>query len=107
MKLKNYFLLAASAAIGGLVGCSPADEHVLKSVERPAEIKDGKLIDSRDGNEYSVTLIDGLYWMAENLRYADSTSMKNLKGNSWCHEDDKKCLFIQKQQEKYIKILMK
>lgn len=91
MKLKNYFLLAASVAVGGLVGCSPADEHVLKSVERPAEIKDGKLIDSRDGNEYSVTLIDGLYWMAENLRYDDSTSMKNLKGNSWCHEDDKKC----------------
>ena len=91
MQLKKFFVLAASAAIGCLVGCSPADEHVLKGGDVAAVIKNGKLIDNRDGNEYKVTLIAGTYWMAENLRYADSTSMPNLKGNSWCHEDDKKC----------------
>lgn len=91
MNLKKFLLLTASVAIGNFVGCSSPDEHVLRSIEKPVSVKDGKFVDLRDGNEYGVALVAGYYWMTENLRYADSTSMPNLKGNSWCHEDDKNC----------------
>ena len=53
-------------------------------------VENGKYIDRRDGNTYGVALIGGYYWMTENLRYADSSSMKDLKGESWCYENDKK-----------------
>lgn len=87
---KNIFLLGIFFTVGGLIGCTTQEVISYDELEK-SEIKDGKLVDLRDGNEYGVALIDGLYWMTENLRYADSTSMTNLKGNSWCHEDDKDC----------------
>lgn len=86
---KKLFVLATSMSLFGIVGCHSFDSSQ-KSDEPLTEIKDGKLKDPRDGNEYNVALIGGVYWMTENLRYADSTSMKNLKGNSWCYENDKK-----------------
>lgn len=91
---QKFFLLAASTSLVSLMGlsaCSPAEEINTSNFRHNAEIKDGKLIDSRDNNKYGVALIAGVYWMTDNLRYADSSSMKNLKGNSWCHEDDKDC----------------
>lgn len=89
--LKKLFLLATSASLLTLVACDSAEEIVLHGYEQSANIKDGKLVDPRDGNKYGVAQINGVYWMTENLRYADSSSMENLKGNSWCHEDDKNC----------------
>ena len=52
-------------------------------------LKDGKFTDGRDGQRYSVVIIGHQIWMAENLRYADSSKTSNLKGNMWCHEDSK------------------
>ena len=87
---KNFITLAAAASLSGVVGCSSQEEITLPGSSR-AEIKDGKLIDPRDGNEYGVAKIGDLFWMTENLRYADSTAMPSLKENSWCHQDDKNC----------------
>ena len=89
--IKKFFLFAVSTSLLSLVACHSAEEIVPHGYQKSADIKDGKLVDYRDGNEYGVAEINGSYWMTENLRYADSSSMENLKGNSWCHEDDKKC----------------
>ena len=55
----------------------------------PIENGYGTLRDSRDGAEYKTILMgDGHEWMAENLRYSDSNETVNLKGNSWCWNDE-------------------
>lgn len=55
------------------------------------KLTNGKFTDDRDGQKYSVVQVNGQLWMAENLRYADSSKTPNLKGNMWCHEDDGDC----------------
>ncbi len=39
------------------------------------------------GQTYRTVTIGTQTWMAENLNYADSTAMPNLKGNSWCYNN--------------------
>ena len=53
------------------------------------ELNKGKFTDTRDGQAYSVVWIGDRLWMAENLRYADSSKTKNLKGNVWCPGNSK------------------
>ena len=55
---------------------------------KPSGITYGTLTDDRDGNVYKTIMIDSKEWMAENLRYADSNTTTNMKGNSWCWEDN-------------------
>ena len=86
---KKFFLLGTLLSVSGFMGCSSEDK-VLSTEYNVSEIKNGKLVDSRDGKEYNVAYIAGYYWMAENLRYADTNITEALKGNTWCYENDKK-----------------
>ena len=54
-----------------------------------ASLDKGRMIDNRDGNKYKIVLIGYRYWMAENLRYTDSSKTPNLKGGVWCYESSK------------------
>ena len=47
----------------------------------------GEYTDTRDGQVYKTTVIDGKKWFAQNLNYADSVATSVLKGNSWCYQD--------------------
>ena len=44
--------------------------------------------DERDGEVYRVVEIGTQVWMAENLRYVDSTETPVLKGSTFCWQDD-------------------
>ena len=44
-----------------------------------SKIETGSFTDKRDGNKYAVVEIGDKIWMAENLRYTDSSKTKNLK----------------------------
>lgn len=92
---RRFVLFAVASSLFGFAACSDGFDEINVvgglDTKKRVEIVDGKMVDPRDGKEYSVAEINGVFWMTENLRYADSSNMKNLKGNSWCHEDDKDC----------------
>ena len=51
---------------------------------------DSMITDLRDGNVYRTIVVNGKRVFAENLRYADSSAMVNLKGQSGCYKDELK-----------------
>ena len=51
---------------------------------------DSLITDARDGNQYRTVVINGKRVFAENLRYADSTTNMNLRGQTGCFNNDKR-----------------
>ena len=51
---------------------------------------DSMITDPRDGNTYRTVVINGMRVFAENLRYADSVTSVNLKGQTWCFNKEAK-----------------
>jgi len=87
---KRVLTLAGLLAAGLWTGCSDHVSDFEKEYENrkaSRKIIDMVMKDSRDGNEYKVAVMGRLVWMAENLRYADSSRTKSLVGNSWCYDD--------------------
>ena len=52
------------------------------------DIDYGEMTDPRDGQKYKTIEVNGVVWMAENLRYADSSEYPLLKGESLCYNND-------------------
>ena len=82
--LVTYMALVMAGFVACADGSSSCDDDFTYM-----NIEDGKFTDKRDGNKYAVVLVGGKYWMAENLRYADSSATPNLKGNMWCLKNSK------------------
>lgn len=76
-----------------------SSSSVSSSSETPAESSSSEgyapqddletFTDARDGEVYTQVAIGSQIWMAENLRYADSTETPVLKGNTACIREDK------------------
>ena len=43
------------------------------------------IVDSRDGTKYAVIGVGNQRWLGTNLKYIDTTSNANLRGNAWCN----------------------
>lgn len=87
-------ILTSFACVALLVACGDksANYDDLFATDKKSvtlSLKDGEFTDGRDGQKYSVVIIGNQIWMAENLRYADSSKTPNLKGNMWCLENEK------------------
>jgi uncharacterized protein (TIGR02145 family) len=57
---------STSAGSGGAVGADASKDWA------PPVVSSGSVVDPRDGTEYKTVTINGLTWMAENLRYIPS-----------------------------------
>lgn len=88
----NRLIKAISVSLGALV-FSACTDHVADfddlNRDLTVKIKNGYFTDPRDKNTYKVVQLDDNIWMAENLRYTDSSETKNLKSHVWCPDNKK------------------
>ena len=85
-KIMFFYVLAALAL--SLVGCGDSGFDTGKDSSLIVHIEAGVFVDQRDGERYRVIKVGSDVWLAENLRYKDSTESPNLEGNMWCPDDD-------------------
>ena len=96
MKKSLVGFMALGFVFTGCIGDSDDEKGIKvgsggeKNLYEKVLIKDGYFTDSRDNNKYKIAKIGGHYWFAENLRYADSSEMTNLKGNIRCLDNKPK-----------------
>ena len=96
MKKSLVGFMALGFVFTGCIGDSDDEKGIKvgsggeKNLYEKVLIKDGYFTDSRDNNKYKIAKIGDHYWFAENLRYADSSEMTNLKGNIRCLDNKPK-----------------
>ena len=78
-------MLLACCLLQFFVGCDDASSSPESD---GVTVENNVFVDKRDGNEYKVFNVGSDVWMAENLRYADSSKSANLKGNMWCPDGE-------------------
>lgn len=86
MKCEKVFCALAVSAMF-FVGCGDSGSNAVDGAPK-INVKDGVFVDERDGNKYHVQTFGSDVWFVDNLRYADSSAMPNLKGNVWCPDDE-------------------
>jgi len=89
----NVFRIANEREVYIKEGCTGYNEDAINLTSDTSdyvckqgkwEVKKNVLVDSRDNQPYEIVRIGTQVWMAQNLNYADSIAMENLKGASWC-----------------------
>jgi len=108
-KEKMNLFRAAIVAVSVLLLIACADEESVAPVERenPAlrdrevftqaksakeylnpDLEYGEMTDPRDGQVYKTIKIGNLVWMAENLNFSVSKLVPNIRGASWCYDNE-------------------
>ncbi|MBR2073978.1 MAG: hypothetical protein IKC23_00820 [Fibrobacter sp.] len=90
--VRLFWVLCVGLMVAVFTSCTDYASSYENEVARAnvtLNLEKGKFTDERDGNKYAVILVGDKYWMAENLRYVDSSKTPNLKGNTWCLKNSK------------------